>query len=252
MVEVRFDGRKADFIFLTSLSFGLCLLAWEFLWWMVGPRFLHLHTILHLISNAVVQGCALWFVFSFLLLILHVLMRKTRFLDAYVRWFFLHTYPLAYRLGRLFGLERERLSNTFIAVNNILVCKTTRRYDSHEMIILLPHCLQKQQCEQRIVKEVENCIACGACTLKDFKEITEETGIAVHVATGGTLARRIIAHNRPLFIIAVACHRDLVDGIEEAYPIPVYGILNERPYGPCINTTVDVDCVRKAIRYFSK
>jgi uncharacterized protein len=251
-VDERMYGRKADFLFLTSLSFGLCLITWELLWWLISPRFQHVHVNLHVVANSLVQICALLFVLSFGLLIVHVVVEKMIVLDSYIRWFFLHTYPLAYRLGRFFGLKKERLGITFITVNNILVGKIKKRFLPKEMLILLPHCLQKQTCEQRIKNVIENCSECGACNLKEFKELTKESHVAIHVATGGTQARRILANNKPLFIIAVACHRDLVDGIREAYPIPVYGVLNERPEGPCINTIVDVERVRKAIVYFLK
>jgi uncharacterized protein len=252
LVDERMYGRKTDFLLLTSLSFGLCLVIWELLWWLVSPRFHHLHVNLHLVTNGVVQACALIFVLSFLLLIFHVIAEKMILLDTYIRWFFLHTYPLAYRLGRLFGLGKERLGITFITVNNILVGKIKKRFLPGQMIILLPHCLQTQKCEQRIQNAIDNCNACGECDLSEFKKLMKETQVAVHVATGGTLARRIITNNKPMFIVAVACHRDLVDGIRESYPIPVYGILNERPEGPCINTIVDIERVKKALEYFLK
>jgi hypothetical protein len=70
------------------------------------------------------------------------------------------------------------------------------------------------------------------------------------VATGGTLARRIIVDNRPKAIVAVACEHDLTSGIQDAYPIPVIGILNDRPNGPCINTKVDIQKVGEAILDF--
>ena len=40
-------------------------------------------------------------------------------------------------------------------------------------------------------------------------------------------------------------------GITDSYPLPVYGILNERPHGPCRDTTVDLELVRRAIRFFA-
>jgi hypothetical protein len=64
------------------------------------------------------------------------------------------------------------------------------------------------------------------------------------------LARRIIVDNRPEAIVAVACELDLTSGIQDSYPIPVIGILNERPNGPCINTKVDIQKVRDAILDF--
>ena len=47
--------------------------------------------------------------------------------------------------------------------------------------------------------------------------------------------------------MAVACELDLTTGIQDTYPIPVIGILNGRPNGPCINTKVDIHQVRNAI-----
>ncbi|KPK75052.1 MAG: hypothetical protein AMJ89_04980, partial [candidate division Zixibacteria bacterium SM23_73] len=38
-------------------------------------------------------------------------------------------------------------------------------------------------------------------------------------------------------------------GIQDAYPIPVYGILNQRPYGPCVNTQVDFEKLEKAVGF---
>ena len=71
------------------------------------------------------------------------------------------------------------------------------------------------------------------------------------MATGGTIARRIVVQLRPKLIIAVACERDLASGIQDTYPLPVYGILNIRPFGPCLDTDVALERVEWAIRQFS-
>ena len=81
-------------------------------------------------------------------------------------------------------------------------------------------------------------------------ELSEKYRISISVATGGTLARRIVVEKRPEMIIAVACERDLTSGIQDSYPIPVYGILNRRPFGPCYDTDVDLELVEKGIRTF--
>jgi hypothetical protein len=70
------------------------------------------------------------------------------------------------------------------------------------------------------------------------------------IATGGTLARRVIVETLPKAIVAVACERDLTSGIQDSYPIPVIGILNERPFGPCRDTRVDLSKVAAAVRFF--
>ena len=80
----------------------------------------------------------------------------------------------------------------------------------------------------------------------------ERFGLNVEVVNGGTLARRKVASFRPDGIVAVACERDLTFGIQDVHPIPVYGVINDRPNGPCFNTCVDMHLVEQGIRFFRK
>ena len=41
-------------------------------------------------------------------------------------------------------------------------------------------------------------------------------------------------------------------GIQDTSPLPVYGVLNERPHGPCLDTTVSLAALEQALRYFLK
>jgi uncharacterized protein len=95
---------------------------------------------------------------------------------------------------------------------------------------------------------VQNCKRCGKCPIKDLLELTSKYGVDLAVATGGTLARRIVMERRPDLIIAVACERDLTSGIQDTMPLPVYGIFNERPHGPCLNTRVAIDRVEAVLQ----
>ena len=54
----------------------------------------------------------------------------------------------------------------------------------------------------------------------------------------------------PTCILAVACERDLTSGIQDVFPLPVIGVLNERPNGPCFNTRADMGKIEEAIRSF--
>ena len=42
----------------------------------------------------------------------------------------------------------------------------------------------------------------------------------------------------------------LASGIQDTHPLPVYGILNSRPFGPCLDTDVALDQVEWAINEF--
>ncbi|MEG1610708.1 MAG: DUF116 domain-containing protein, partial [Bilophila sp.] len=44
--------------------------------------------------------------------------------------------------------------------------------------------------------------------------------------------------------------RDLSSGIQDTNPLPVFGVINERPHGPCLDTCVNILRVEHAIRQF--
>jgi len=56
-----------------------------------------------------------------------------------------------------------------------------------------------------------------------------------------------VRDNKPKAVLAIACERDLMSGIQDVYPLPAVGVLNIRPNGPCYNTHVDMDAVRREI-----
>ena len=153
-------------------------------------------------------------------------------------------------MGRLLGVSKEKVKQSFIELNNHLVRSNTHRTRPNRLLILLPHCIQNFDCQVKITGNVKNCKRCGKCEIKDLIELAEQHQVKIAVATGGTLARRIIVENKPEAIVAVACELDLTSGIQDSYPIPVIGILNERPYGPCVNTKVDIEKVRDALLDF--
>lgn len=160
--------------------------------------------------------------------------------------------PLLVGVGRLVGLKREQVQHSFVAVNNEWVLAQCRNgHPVRNILLLMPHCLQDQDCGVKITHRVENCKRCGKCPIKNLLELADTYGVELAVATGGTIARRIVLEKRPDLIIAVACERDLTSGIQDTTPLPVYGIFNERPFGPCLNTRVAVDRVERVLREFA-
>lgn len=155
-------------------------------------------------------------------------------------------YPVLMLAGSVMGSERkERMQAFVIRLNNKLILGSGLR--TSRILLLLPHCLQIDKCEIRLTHNVRNCKQCGRCGIKDLIAISDEKGIELFVASGGNLARRVVLDVKPEAIVAVACERDLSSGIADVFPIPVYGVPNERPCGPCLNTKVDMGALRSAI-----
>ena len=79
----------------------------------------------------------------------------------------------------------------------------------------------------------------------------EKSDTKIFIATGGTLARKIIVDSKPKAVIAVACERDLTSGVRDVNKIPVLGVFNSRPNGPCVDTDINIKEVEDAINFFT-
>lgn len=158
--------------------------------------------------------------------------------------------PLMSGVGKLFGVSKDQVRRSFIEINNQLVLAAHPRVPPEELLLLMPHCLQYHECRFRITGNTVHCQRCGKCAIKGLSELAEKYGVGLAVATGGTVARRIVVERRPKIIIAVACERDLSSGIQDSYPLPVFGITNTRPFGPCYDTEVDLQRVEEALKIF--
>ncbi|MBE3585119.1 MAG: DUF116 domain-containing protein [Thermoanaerobacter sp.] len=159
-------------------------------------------------------------------------------------------FPVALVLGRLLRIDPDRIKKSFIEVNNQMVQARNLRIPPEELLLLVPHCLQYSECPYKITVHMDNCRRCGRCCISELLDLRDKYGFNMGLATGGTLARKYVREYRPRAIVAVACERDLVSGILDSNPIPVLGVSNERPFGPCFNTSVSIPSVERAIRYF--
>jgi len=161
-----------------------------------------------------------------------------------------YLFPIAVFLAKLIRFDRAVLMVSFVKVNNSLTIAQAKRIRGDRILVLLPHCLQIDVCNRKITTDLSNCTRCGRCPVGEFIEMGERYGLKIEVVNGGTLARKRVASWRPQGIIAVACERDLTLGIQDVHPVPVYGVINDRPHGPCVNTCVDMDNVGQAIQFF--
>jgi hypothetical protein len=157
-------------------------------------------------------------------------------------------YPLLVLAGSLVKDKKENCQRFIINLNNKLV--RGEGISPKRILLILPHCLQINECDIRLTYNIHNCKRCGRCGIRDLIQVAEENHLDLFVATGGSLARRIVSEIKPDAVIAVACENDLSSGIADTYPLPTLVIMNERPFGPCVNTKVDLAKVKEAIEVF--
>ncbi|NIM19816.1 MAG: DUF116 domain-containing protein [Candidatus Latescibacteria bacterium] len=217
--EVRAGRRLFLALLLASLTLSIAF-AYFFLF-LISPRLAQLSERLPLFL-AVVLGvlaalCALWFIS----VILNVKSPGSLFHLPVANRIFYEFSTLAERLGRKLGISRDRLGHSFIRVSNALTIGRLKLKPNLRILILLPRCLTKEA-RERIME-----------TCSRYK-------VVIKFAGGGEVARKYIQQLSPDAIIGVACERDLVSGIQDvAQKIPVIGIPNIRPDGPCKETHIE-------------
>jgi hypothetical protein len=140
--------------------------------------------------------------------------------------------PWTVKIGGMVGLSKDRVANSILQVGNRLTAVNQERIEREELLILLPRCLDSE-------------------TRAQIKAMTAKYDLDFHICAGGQVARQLLAEKRPKGVIAVACERDLMAGIQDVKAqIPVIAIANKRPEGPCRNTHINLEEMENAIRLY--
>lgn len=244
------SGPETTFIWLLTASvFAISSLAF-FLWWIPTIGLGNINRTLPYILAIFLSGLILFLLVSASLLVLSAAGHDVPFPDK-LRGLLVKLFlPAMMFLGGIFKVEKIKIHKAFIEINNRLVKSMAVKARPDSFLILMPHCLQFQDCNFKVTKDIENCGECGRCEIVELLHLGRVYGIKLFVNTGGTSARKIVSETRPMAVVAVACERDLVSGMTDSYPLPVVGITNIRPEGYCVNTHVAVDAVKEAVKGF--
>ncbi len=243
--------RKRLFIALLLLSF-LFMAGLVFAVWRVSYLgLLEINSYLPVILGLLFAGIVFFTGFGILSMVGAIL--GVPFFNVFQR----HTYalinllfPVVIMFGRVFGFNRRRIERSFIEVSNQIIHHRHIKVPADRLLVVTPHCLQLATCPHKITRDPHNCKHCGGCDVGALVDLADEMGFHFFIVTGGTLARQTVKKIRPKAVLAIACERDLTSGIQDVYPLPAVGVLNIRPNGPCFNTHVDIEAVRKEIEKF--
>ncbi|MCA1927845.1 MAG: DUF116 domain-containing protein, partial [Calditerrivibrio sp.] len=204
--------------------------------------------ILGIIFTLIIALSGVFLLFSTLILVAAMISGKQSRLSMKLRGVVTKLlFPVVLIVAKILKVDKDKIIRSFISVNNELVLDFVKQKGVKKLLILLPHCIQLDNCELKVSSNIMNCKKCGRCDIGDLAKLSEKYNLNIKVATGGTIARRIVKETMPDLIIAVACERDMLSGIQDTYPLPVIGLINERPFGPCINTKVSVAMIEKTL-----
>ena len=202
------SGTEATFIWLLAASvFAISSLAF-FLWWVPTIGLGNINRALPYILAIFLGGLILSLLVSASLLVLSAAGHNVPFPDK-LRGLLVKLFlPAMIFLGGTFKVEKIKIHKAFIDINNRLVKSMPIKVRPDSFLILMPHCLQFQDCNFKVTKDIENCGECGRCEIVELLHLGRSYGIKLFVNTGGTSARKIVAERRPNAVVAVACGGD--------------------------------------------
>ncbi len=118
-----------------------------------------------------------------------------------------------------------------------------------ERVLLLPHCLRpSQDCPGKMTKQGLDCTGCShtECAIYQLRAVAIEKGYGgICVAPGGRLAVRFLAEQQPSGVVAIACDKELEEGLEAIDQMtwkickPAVSVVPLMQDG-CVDTKVDV------------
>jgi len=246
------ETKKRIYVGLLAASLLFEMIIACMMWYLIVNRDVIISQIL-IITAAVILGIMFFILGLGILAIVIMIIRCKSMpsLEKLMTWANDMLFPIALFVGKLLGIEKEKILKSYISVNNYIVA-SKHISPGDRILMLLPHCLQNSACPFKITMDINNCKNCGKCPIGQLKEMADKYHAVAKVATGGTLARKWIKEVKPHAVIAVACERDLASGIQDAGGLPVLGVLNMRPNGPCINTDVCLEHVEQAFQTLIK
>ena len=251
MMQAIQRPKKRLFIALIAASLGLTALSAYGIWKVSFAGLQDISVYLPLVLGMILAGALSVALIGLAGIVLAILGLSSAVLFQRQAWTAINLlFPIAVVLGKCFEIDKERVERSFIEVSNQIIRNRRIRVKPEELLLLAPHCLQEEKCPHKITRDPRNCKRCGRCPVGPLLNLADKYGVHLAVVTGGTLSRQIIKTTRPRAVLAIACERDLTSGIQDIYPLPVIGVLNERPCGPCNNTRVDVARVEDAVRDF--
>lgn len=226
------DAPKSLFILFSFFVLLIVLLGVWLFWFLALPRFESFGPVFVGIARTAflvfILGLGAWYLLQILSVAFKVKLAPSFFVSRLSLRIFLSS---AVKLAGFFGITRDRIGNSFVKFHNDLMYATNSGRFAKKILLLLPRCLSAEMRTK-------------------IKELSEKYQFVAYTAFGGDEARKAIKENRPDVVIGVACERDLISGIQDTAPkIPVFGIPNKRPDGPCKNTSIDVKELEQIVRH---
>ena len=153
--------------------------------------------------------------------------------------------------GRL--AKKRGISDTKLALINLLQKEKFRAVPPSERVLFLPHCLRKPKgCRGETTEEGLVCKHCSPdCSINQLTTYAASKGYRCFVVPGGEMVFNLVEKHRPKAILGVACHHEMAQaadriGSKESSISFAYQGVPLTKTG-CVDTKVDIAAVKAVL-----
>ncbi len=157
----------------------------------------------------------------------------------------------AVRLALKFLGEDEGLADLiYVIVKSRSYRKAWQSCPVEKRVVFLPQCLRNsKECRAELSERGYRCKRCGKCSIAEIIDYAEKLGYEhIYVVPGGSMVYRILKDIDVWSALGVACVAELCEASErlssKGFPHQCIPLLK----AGCIDTVVDVDKVKEALR----
>lgn len=151
-------------------------------------------------------------------------------------------------------MARKRgISDTKLALINLLQKERFRAVPAAERVLFLPHCLRKPKgCRGETTEEGLICKHCSPdCAVNQLTSYATSKGYRCFVVPGGEMVFNLVEKHRPRAILGVACHHEMgqaaerIGSKESTVSFAYQGVPLSKT--GCVDTRVDMAAVKAVI-----
>jgi hypothetical protein len=149
--------------------------------------------------------------------------------------------------------KKRGISDTKLALINLLQKERFRAVPPGERVLFLPHCLRKPKgCRGETTEEGLICKHCSPdCSINQLTTYASSKGYRCFVVPGGEMVFNLVEKHRPKAILGVACHHEMAQaaeriGSKESSVSFAYQGVTLTKTG-CVDTKVDMAAVKAVI-----
>jgi hypothetical protein len=88
-------------------------------------------------------------------------------------------FPIMIVVGKLLGISKEKVQQSFVEVNNLLVRAKCRGKKTDRILLLMPHCLQFSDCAIKITSDVSSSLPTGTRSISPLPRAARSPGGAL-------------------------------------------------------------------------